>query len=66
MENRLIHDRIDAKSGLRVELFESIGQVKPFRIRLIDTKTLEVGPQIRMYEELGPCAMFYQDHTSNW
>ena len=61
-----IHNRIDQDTGLKVELFESIDEPMPYRVRLVDVETNEVGPQIRMYDTLSDAARFYEKHTPTW
>lgn len=53
-------------NSLDVQLFEVINAEKPYRIRLIDRQTGEVGPQIRMYESLGDAAKFYERNSPIW
>ena len=52
--------------SLNVQFFESLNVDKPYRIRLIDKNTGEVGPQIRMYDSFGLAATFYEKGSPIW
>ena len=64
---RIIHTRqcTDDKD-LDVQLFEVFGAEKPYRVRLIDKSTGEIGPQIRMYDDFGNAAKFYAHNSPIW
>ena len=48
------------------ELFESIGDEHPYRVRAIDKKTGEIGPQIVKFKSLSSAAKFYENHGVTW
>ena len=50
------------------ELFKVIGEeiTHPYRVRLIDKETGEVGPQIRMFTKLSSAAKCFDEQSITW
>ena len=65
---RIGSDLDDASLNINCELFKVIGSevTHPYRVRLIDTETGEVGPQIRMFTRLSAAAKAFEEQSITW
>lgn len=64
---KIIHEKShwDVK-GLTIQLVEIAGEARPFRVRLIDNKTGEVGPNISIHETISSAAIHYDGGGPTW
>jgi len=65
---RIAADLDDASMRINYELFKVIGSevTHPYRVRLINTETGEVGPQIRMFTKLSAAAKAFDEQSITW
>jgi len=65
---RILHSKQHSDvPELRIELFEMLdGSYPPFRCRLVDKATGEVGPQIKMFNAISKAAKCYEEEWLIW
>ena len=65
---RIAADLDDASMRINYELFKVIGSevTHPYRVRLVNTETGEVGPQIRMFTKLSAAALAFDEQRLTW
>jgi len=65
---RIGADLDDSSMCISCELFKVIGSevTHPYRVRLINTETGEVGPQIRMFTKLSAAALAFDEQRLTW